>query len=186
MRYPLLAVFSMASLVVTGLNNGLSKSDWASWVQAVGSIGAIVGTWAIARHQLLYADRSRAAAGREEEKLLYQIGLRLAKDVYGIHGDVHRKFTMNQSRHPAQPKAIGTERIREMQSSLHNFTLKGIPPALHAEMLVLLRELAFTQTAVREQSNLPHTSNQRIKRAGKRLATVLKSRDRIHDILNTL
>lgn len=42
-RYPLLALCAVIASIATGLNQGLTKSDWASWVQAVGSIAAIGG-----------------------------------------------------------------------------------------------------------------------------------------------
>lgn len=41
-RYPLLALCAGAALVVTGLNRELGKSDWAAWVQAIGSIAALL------------------------------------------------------------------------------------------------------------------------------------------------
>lgn len=50
-RYPLLALGASAALVVTGLNRGLGKSDWAAWVQAIGSIAAIVGAYQISNRQ---------------------------------------------------------------------------------------------------------------------------------------
>ena len=41
-RYPLLAISATAALISWGLAAGLDKSEWASWVQAVGSIAAIL------------------------------------------------------------------------------------------------------------------------------------------------
>ena len=42
-RYPVLAFCAVVACIATGLDQGLTKSDWASWVQAVGSIAAIGG-----------------------------------------------------------------------------------------------------------------------------------------------
>lgn len=45
-RHALLALAASASLVLTGLRADLTKSDWAAWVQAAGSIAAIaVAFW---------------------------------------------------------------------------------------------------------------------------------------------
>lgn len=43
------AVF--ATLVAIGLASDLDKSEWAAWVQAFGSVGAIVGSYLIGRWQ---------------------------------------------------------------------------------------------------------------------------------------
>lgn len=40
-RYTLIALLSCAALVATGLQFELSKSDWSSWVQAIGSVAAV-------------------------------------------------------------------------------------------------------------------------------------------------
>lgn len=40
-RYPLLAMTALAAAIAIGRDFNLSKSDWSSWVQAVGSITAL-------------------------------------------------------------------------------------------------------------------------------------------------
>lgn len=47
----LLIFFSGLDLVLLGREFDLSKSDWASWVQAVGAVGAILITFSLARSQ---------------------------------------------------------------------------------------------------------------------------------------
>jgi hypothetical protein len=48
----------VVAVVAVGLNIvvqngiGLSKSDWAAWVQAIGSIGAIIGAFEVGRRQV--------------------------------------------------------------------------------------------------------------------------------------
>lgn len=41
----------LVGLVWLGLEFELTKSDWAAWVQAIGSMGAIVGAWRIGSRQ---------------------------------------------------------------------------------------------------------------------------------------
>ena len=50
-RYPLFGLSACAALVVTGLGQGLGKSDWAAWVQAVGSIFALGVAIAVSAYQ---------------------------------------------------------------------------------------------------------------------------------------
>jgi len=181
---PLLVLFSVFDLILLGKSFQLSKSDWAGWVQAVGSIGAIVMGWAVVRHQIANGQRNRLEENASADRVHLEIGLRLAKDVYGIHMDVHRKHVMNQTLFPGRNRPLSNERIVEMQVSLHNFTLRPISPLLYAEVLSLLRELAYTAVSIREQNALPNTSNQRVKRSLKRTKTVLKCRDRIAAMLS--
>lgn len=49
--YTLLALSGFAMLVGIGLSQGLGKSDWAAWVQAIGSILAIIVAFYIAQAQ---------------------------------------------------------------------------------------------------------------------------------------
>ena len=184
MKYPylviaLLLIFGVVDIAILGNSFGLTKSEWSGWVQAIGAIAAIGVGWTLAQHQIRHAEKSRNAEFAKGEKVHMAIGLRLAKDVYGIHMDVHRKFTMNQTHYAGKMKQLRTVRIEEMQTSLHNFTLRPIDPLLYAEIQALIRELANTLTAVQEQNAMANTSNQRIKRALRRATAVLKCRDRI-------
>jgi hypothetical protein len=47
----LVGTWFVLDLVLLGRANDLSKSDWAAWVQAIGSIGAILVAVGVARHQ---------------------------------------------------------------------------------------------------------------------------------------
>ncbi|WP_034784123.1 hypothetical protein [Janthinobacterium lividum] len=58
-RYVMLALTIITALVATGFNQELGKSDWAAWVQAVGSIAAIIGSFFFGRTQ---SDRDRENA----------------------------------------------------------------------------------------------------------------------------
>lgn len=54
-RNSLLAVTVLLALWTSGLRWDLSKSDWAAWVQAIGSIGAILGALWVFNRQVLAA-----------------------------------------------------------------------------------------------------------------------------------
>lgn len=57
----------VTDFIVFGREAGFEKADWASWVQAVGSIFAIVGAFAIGKHQ---ADVQRQVAERARQELV--------------------------------------------------------------------------------------------------------------------
>jgi len=64
-HYPLLALCAVAVCITTGLDQGLTKSDWASWVQAVGSIVAIIVAFAVANRQQREAANKLKADARQ-------------------------------------------------------------------------------------------------------------------------
>lgn len=61
----LLIVFTVVDLVLLGRYAELSKSDWASWVQAIGSIGAIIVAFLVADAS---SRRARAQAHEMEQR----------------------------------------------------------------------------------------------------------------------
>lgn len=63
-----MAALSIGGLVWLGLKFELSKSDWASWVQAVGSIGAIAGAWLVGHRQSSAALRHALYLRRAQEE----------------------------------------------------------------------------------------------------------------------
>ena len=67
-RYPLLAVTGGIAIVATGLSFDLNKSEWAYWVQAIGSIGAILGAVGVANFQTSRAERQRSSERHEESR----------------------------------------------------------------------------------------------------------------------
>lgn len=64
-RDGLLAIAFMAALFATGLHFDLTKSDWAAWVQAIGSVGAIFfAVWTTQRQIAAQAQQAKDAEGR--------------------------------------------------------------------------------------------------------------------------
>jgi type II secretory pathway pseudopilin PulG len=61
-RRALLGAACVALVLTTGLRAELTKSDWASWVQAVGSIAAVLAAIAVVGWQDAAARRQRVAA----------------------------------------------------------------------------------------------------------------------------
>lgn len=63
----LLMIGTVTDLILVGRAYGFEKADWASWVQAVGSILAIIGAFAIGKHQ---ADVQRQVSERARQELV--------------------------------------------------------------------------------------------------------------------
>lgn len=76
-----LLISTAFALVVIGVLSELKASDWASWVQAVGSVGAIVGAWLGIQWQLRVNAEEKVAALRATEFSRAQAVRRLALDI---------------------------------------------------------------------------------------------------------
>jgi hypothetical protein len=69
----LLVAGAIADLVLWGFAADLNKSEWASWVQGIGTIGAIAAAFLVANFQLKQAKRLEEARAVAEERRRYQI-----------------------------------------------------------------------------------------------------------------
>jgi len=69
--WPVWVILAVAIFASIGTLFDWSKSDWAAWVQAIGSIGAILATgWAVHRSHRLEAEVRQATAEHEYTQLL--------------------------------------------------------------------------------------------------------------------
>ena len=150
---------------------------WAYWVGAIGSISAIAGSFAVARFQAREASKVRRIEVLEEKNTVSQMARRLAIDTVlcldNTRGNIESRMTT--------PRSIGHERLEQLQASLHSFANKNIPAEILSELLVLQREVAFTQMAIREiGSTRPEQA--RVDNADRRTARVIRCRDTLRDI----
>lgn len=90
----LTVVFALGALVIIGRQFDLSKSDWAAWVQAVGSIAAIAGTFGVMWMQQRHQAASEGARQREAETSLLTAGILFGIEVHiacvALHGKMDR------------------------------------------------------------------------------------------------
>jgi hypothetical protein len=170
------ALAALFVLVPLGIHFELTKSDWASWVQAIGSIGAIIGTFAVAKFQFDKQGRAKKSDDANRVAVLAEICFVLTRDTFVCLDNLHGKFV---DRSAKTLPSIGTERLEELQYSLRNFAAKDIPAELHLEVLILQREVAYTLTAVRELNKVKRASPARIQKAFSRSQTVLEAKDRV-------
>lgn len=139
-------VASSTIFIMIGAAVGLNSSEWASWVQAVGSIGAIVGSFALARHE------SREADKMQKTEDLFR-ALNLAQAAETLAGEVENELreSLNKMRNASKRRRpISTERMNQIQRALETFTHRDLSPLLLKQILILQRETAYSLTAVRE------------------------------------
>jgi hypothetical protein len=160
---------------------GLGPADWASWMQAIGSIGAIVGTWLATKMQLEHAEKTRGADRLEDQIANAQIALDLAIDTSRALRNIQRKFDIAQKQ--SQQIQIGIDRLEALLLTLQNYGTRNIPPNVYAEILCLQRETSYTITAVDQQNRMTIVHPDRVQKAVNRCAAVLCSQARIEKIL---
>lgn len=125
-RYPLLAVCGFAAIVATGLKFELNKSEWAYWVQALGSITALGVAIFVMSRQNRHATKLMADA---DKRAL----LRRAHAVSGIIDWAHGQFD-NFHSHTSQALRSGNPTtIRSMLETVKCmlldvlFAIRAIP-----------------------------------------------------------
>lgn len=156
---------------------GMKPADWASWVQAVGSIGAIVGTWYATKAQLLHSERARQRQALEDNVANAQIAFDLVIDTSRALRNVQKKF---ESAYRQERRiTIGIERLEALSLSLQNFAAKPIPPKLFAEVLCMQRETSYTITAVLQQNTLDQVEAERVSKATRRCMAIFGSQQRV-------
>jgi hypothetical protein len=162
------------SLVLLGRQYDLNKSDWASWIQGVGSIAAILGSFALARHEAKTSDEARRLDNMWREYEFTQTAVELATDVERSLVDIVTKMNDRQ----VVGRTIGPERLLQVQRALDTFSQKDLSPLVLRRMLILQREVAYSLTAVREVGRMP-VSEPRLQNAVTRLEAISACRDQI-------
>lgn len=70
-----------------------SSSDLASWIQAIGSVAAIVGIWWSTKHQVASAEKVRVSGERRRELNLTRASLQVSTKVHRSFRHYKRFFT---------------------------------------------------------------------------------------------
>lgn len=162
--YPLLGVAVSAFLISLGLKFDLSKSDWASWVQAIGSVAAL----AVAMIVMLWQNRLNAAA-REKAELMHQLGLlvaanhcamRLNTALKALHGTLSHQGQINRSNfnfHRATLNSLigAMERIPMWEISSSASIEMGTIQVLCSSMINILEE-----NQANDEANRAHLAKQ--------------------------
>lgn len=148
---------------------GLSPSDWASWVQAVGSIAAIIGSFRIAQRQTLAATLSRRVEQLELDAALIAACQHLVADTTKCLFNISKKYkAMEWDGH----SLIGVERLVDLQQTYLALCMKPVPAAAFSLLLEAKKELAYTLTDVRDHNAASDLSADHRKKAASRLVRI--------------
>lgn len=173
---------AVAICYMLGCFLGIKSTDAPSWIQAIGSVGAIVFAWFMSAHHQRLQEKER----RKDElrKLIQTAELceAFVNDCRSVLRSVREKFRGSCARE--KWSEIGTERLLGLLSAIDSLFAKDIPPGLFSAMLPVQREVAYTLTAVRQyNANQIAAKQARGKKAMSRLKVVRKAHDEIKAIL---
>lgn len=160
----------------------LDASAWAAWVQAVGSIAAIIGAFAIAKKQAAESDRLRAKERFDAEADLCRAALIISVDATTCLIDIADKIDTTK---PA-PRHIGTERVEEILFSLRNLASKNLTFAIFNQVLAMQCEIAYTLTAIRQHNDGTIVTEERHRKARVRMKKVADVSIALYDLAKTL
>ena len=139
-----------------------------SWVQAIGSIGAILAAVFIARHQYVDA-RDKEAQRIAAERAAY------AREAYLVLREARRTldYIAKKLRDSVGKRCrMRTERIISLELTLQTLSAKSLPPAILPYVLTAQREMSYTLMAVRGINEAPVVTEARVKNANDRARVV--------------
>ncbi|WP_445678891.1 hypothetical protein [Radicibacter daui] len=113
----------------------LSKSDWAAWVQAVGSIGAIIGAIWISRHEIRVQRRQRDI---EHNDRMRRVALNVWRTLFSKYSEVEEIKS-------------GREEVRFLINQVNSSRAAGQVPSFqtHQQITRLTRELREKSKSIR-------------------------------------
>lgn len=171
----LVIAFLLVDLVWLGRAFDLGKSDWAAWVQAIGSIAAIFGAFIIANGQLK-RDREADQRRRQDEtdarvSLGLQARARAVKNMVEITtrslNTASALVTLTENRLPQWEVAPYLLQIGQLQSVVGSMITPDTEPPAVVAALELLETL--TQVAALIQNPDASTSEQLLRRTRTRI-----------------
>lgn len=153
----------------------MSKAEWSGWVQAVGSVAAILGAWFGIRHQLK-REETRAANARHAAILdMTQAVYLTTFDAWQTLRYIADRFTDNVGGHIS----LLPDRVHDLQDTFRAFAQKDLTPQLLVEALRVQRELAYTIIALKQSERSGYVSELRAKKASRRANIVKDIADRL-------
>lgn len=134
-----------------GARNYLPKtsSDLASWVQAVGSIAAIVFAGIFATRQMKHTEELQRKVKIEDAAELVWACLHVARDAQAALKDLEGKLANQKKRPPSSCR----ERIEGLEETIRALLASKPHPMAVRELLIILTELAYSRVAIREWSD---------------------------------
>ncbi|MBG7619318.1 hypothetical protein I5R65_07570 [Herbaspirillum sp. AP02] len=170
------------ALLIFGLFPRMKSEVGAAWIQAVGSIAAIIGAWFGTRHQIRSAERTRNRDKLVANAEMASICFNMACYVYSSLSDIARK--LEEAHDEKYFQRIGTERAETLLDMIRTITRKELTPKLFEQFFPLQREVAYTLTALKEYNAARHIpSIDRVRKAHLRVGSVVTSKNELEVLL---
>lgn len=150
MKYPYIKValpvfFGIVTIAILGNHFELTKSDWSGWVQAIGSIAAILGAFYIADTQTKQALKVANERQERDDRRRVDIVDALLSRIYDLADEMHRQSRdsnvhyfhgFNQSVLIDLRESIKTIPMMEVPYAEIVFHITALPHALEEVALV--------------------------------------------------
>lgn len=124
-----------------------------AWVQAVGSVGAIVGTYWVAERQWSRSVVDRNIQRATDRLELTEACIVVAEDVLAVLGEIAARYEARTGR----VIHIPVERVEELQHTVRILIGKNVTPVVLKGLAELQRALAHTARTERERGSKPVT-----------------------------
>lgn len=162
----------------------MSKTEWSGWMQALGSIAAILIAWRSVRSQIQHAQEGRRKDREDREKAVLRL-------VAGLAGDATRAL-----RHIAQlcnerwlnggRLRLGSERLDEVREAIRSVPVVDLPEDALTHFFAIRRVLAYSARSIRLLNSADEVSEARAASAADYAAQVGNARRQIRRILREL
>lgn len=187
-----LLVAAIGGIVAAQAVFELKSSDWAAWVQAIGSIGAIIGAVIIANTQRRHeSERLRKAEASEAVRLSEYVYV-VCKDASGSLNGVKLAIQKCPGVSGLMP---GTERLEDSQHSLRRLMEEKLPAdvvkavaQMRQEVTLMLRDVNAGKNVIPGSWVAPSITSvdKRTNGFAKRLRVVESYRDRAYEAVGAV
>lgn len=148
----------------------MTKTEWASWVQAIGGLIAIAAAgWYLAK-QLRHAEHFHLSIKSAADIEAVRACIEAAHDAVYAMENLALKISGDDGRPPSSSR----ERIEGLEATFRSLLAMPVPAVAMVPVLQILRELAYSRTAIRG-SRARETSSERSKSAFQRSGKVQKA-----------
>lgn len=154
-----------------------NSGEWASWVQAIFSVVAIVAAFSIAELQQLRQRKTEAERAWSTRLELTRACYLACDEAVQTMNYIARKLR----EHRGQRFRLRSERIMDLRETFQTLLAKDVPAELLRDVLSIQRELSYTQMALSELGGAHEVTYGRINNAESRAQRACKSLKALKD-----
>lgn len=126
------------------VNIGLTRSECASWVQAWGSVLAILGAGLIAWAQIYAAKRATLRAQRERGLAIVDAVAQLARSFSMQMASLSSWLDAGVGHDPTKKRSLNLDPFRDLESLMRAVQLHDLPDTASVKLMIAFRNLVNT------------------------------------------